>query len=65
MNQTVIDIKRRIVFASSLWQYDYGQILIPIGVELPTAYEVHFARKDADTTMTVIGDANGVLIPDE
>lgn len=48
------------------WQYDYGQILKITGVELPFAYEVHFTNHLGDgTTKTAIGNADGVLIPDE
>lgn len=48
------------------WQYDYGQILKLEGVDLPEAYEVHFANyAESGTTITQIGDADGVTIPDE
>lgn len=47
-----------------LWQYDYGMVLLPVGVDLPDAYEVHFANVKSATTVTSIGDANGVAIPD-
>lgn len=65
MNKTVVDIKRRLVFAPSLWQWDYGQILVPTGVELPDTYEVHFKVAGQDTTMTILGTSDGVQIPDE
>ena len=49
-----------------LWQYDYGQLLKIEGLELPVAYEVHFANQDIHgETKTVIGNADGVMIPDE
>ena len=47
-----------------LWQYDYGMVLLPIGVTLPDAYEVHFANVKATETVTVIGNASGADIPD-
>lgn len=47
-----------------LWQYDYGMILLPVGVELPSAYEVHFANGKNEDSVTSIGNENGVLIPD-
>lgn len=53
------------VYASGLWRYDYGQILQFIGLELPTVYEVHFANKDDSTSITVLGNEDGVLIPDQ
>lgn len=65
LNITQADISQRLCFTSALYQWDYGQILLPTGVELPTAYEVHFAVPNTDTTMTVIGGADGVAIPDE
>lgn len=47
-----------------LWQYDYGMVLLPVGVELPDAYEVHFANGKNEDSVTSIGDESGVLIPD-
>lgn len=52
------------VTADALWQYDYGQILKMTGVELPLAYEVHFAKYGDAASVTQIGDADGVDIPD-
>ena len=48
-----------------LYQYDYGQRLIITGIELPSAYEVHFANKLSGDSKTVVGDETGVDIPDE
>jgi len=51
---------------ASLWQYDYGQILQFEGITLPEAYEVHFSNAPAGgTTITQIGNADGVSIPDQ
>lgn len=47
-----------------LWQYDYGQVLKIDGVELPTAYEVHFSNEKHGTSVTQIGNGDGVDIPD-
>ena len=47
-----------------LWQYDYGQKLILEGVSLPDAYEVLIGTA-AGELKKVIGDENGVAIPDE
>ena len=47
-----------------LYQYDYGQILVFDAVELPSAYEVHFALDPNGTSTTQIGSADGVPIPD-
>lgn len=67
MNLNIVqaDISQKLCFTSALYQWDYGQILMPTGVELPSAYEVHFAVPNTDTTMTVIGNEDGVAIPDE
>lgn len=48
-----------------LYQYDYGQRVLLTGVELPQAYEVHFATAERGRSLTVIGDATGADIPDE
>ena len=53
------------VIASGLWQYDYGQILKFDDLELPTAYETHFANEGDGTTVTMIGNSDGVAIPDQ
>ncbi len=49
-----------------LWQWNYGMTLEFRGLALPTNYTVHFAN---DPTCGVakkqVGDANGVIIPDE
>ena len=51
--------------AMPIYQYDYGQILLIEGIELPTAYQVHFSTSETGgTSVTQIGDADGVLIPD-
>lgn len=48
----------------SAYQYDYGMILKFEGVELPTAYEVHFSNSDTGNSVTQLGNADGVTIPD-
>jgi len=47
------------------WQRDYGQILKFPDLNLPFAYEVDFSADDDDHTITQIGDADGVKIPDQ
>ena len=47
------------------YRYDYGQILKIEGIDLPEAYEVHFANQaTGGTTVTQIGNADGVTVPD-
>lgn len=49
-----------------LWQWDYGQILQFAGLALPSTYTVHFANEQyASTAKTMVGNADGVDIPDE
>ena len=55
----------RMARTRSLYQYDYGMTLQIVGVELPAAYEVHFADAPTGESMTVIGGEDGVAIPDE
>lgn len=58
-------IRGKINLASLLYQYDYGQVLILTGVELPVAYEVHFSNSENGISKTSIGNSDGVVIPDE
>lgn len=46
------------------YQYDYGQVLKFVDIDLPDTYEVHFANGENATTVRVWGDQNGVQIPD-
>ena len=48
----------------NLYQYDYGQILKVEGVDLPSAYTVEFCNEGDETTISQIGNADGVSIPD-
>ena len=51
---------------ANLWQYDYGQVLLISGIDLPDWYEVHFSNQERDgEAKGQIGDASGVQIPDE
>lgn len=56
---------KRSVRTRPIYQYDYGMILLPVGLELPNAYEVHFGQSESAPTITQIGTADGVSIPDE
>ena len=53
------------ITSRSLYQYDYGQYLKFIDIDLPAAYEVHFSNKITVDSTTSVGNENGVLIPDE
>jgi hypothetical protein len=52
------------VASTPLYQYDYGQVLKVEGLELPNAYSVDFCNEGSDTSITQIGNADGVQIPD-
>lgn len=47
-----------------LYQYDYGQKLKFIDIDLPFTYEVHFSNFVNGTSITNIGGPDGVAIPD-
>ena len=47
-----------------LYQYDYGQVLKFIDLELPYSYEVHFSNHEKGSSITQLGNENGVAIPD-
>lgn len=53
------------ITTSPKYQYDYGQMLVLKKIPLPDAYEVHFSNEELGQAKKVIGDANGVMIPDE
>lgn len=55
---------KRTAIARALYQWDYGQILRVTDLELPVAYEVHFALTKTGNSVTQIGNADGVAIPD-
>lgn len=54
----------REIKARPLWQWDYGQIMQFVGIDLPETYEVHFANAPHGDATTAIGDESGVPIPD-
>ena len=75
-NETIEQTPKNIVIADfhngnysvktdPVWQYDYGRVMQITGVELPSAYEVHFASDPLGFSKTQIGNENGVRIPDE
>lgn len=47
------------------YQYDYGQVLNIKNLDLPEAYEVHFSNAVDGESITSIGSADGVTIPDQ
>jgi len=55
---------RNVIQTMPLYQYDYGQILQFVDVDLPSAYEVHFSNSECGESTTAIGGQEGVAIPD-
>ena len=75
-NETIEQAPKNVVIAAfqsgnysvrtdPVWQYDYGLVLQITGVELPSAYEVHFSNDPLGYSKTQIGGENGVQVPDE
>lgn len=52
------------ITAKSLYQYDYGQVLKFVDLNLPSAYEVHFSNYEHGESTTVLATSNEVTIPD-
>ena len=55
---------RRSARTRAVYQYDYGMMLKPIGLDLPSTYEVHFGTSATSPTVTQLGTADCVTIPD-
>ena len=55
----------RMTKTRSIYQYNYGQVLVLTGIELPPAYEVHFSNSEFGVSKVQIGNSDGVTIPDE
>lgn len=63
-NIVKVPLVRKGARARTLYQYDYGMILKLISNDLPLAFEVHFGQQLFGDSVTVIGTADGVAIPD-
>lgn len=56
----------RFAETESLWQWDYGQVLIVSGIpDLPSYFETHFASKGDAETITALGQDGRVEIPNQ
>lgn len=55
---------KKSIESKPLYQYDYGQKIKFIDLQLPNSYEVHFSNRKKGTSVTQLGDINGVTIPD-
>ena len=57
---------RRYGVTAPITQYDYGYLLLPEGVELPTTYEIDFSNDEhKGTSLTVYGGSDGAEVPEE
>jgi hypothetical protein len=45
------------------WQYDYNTVLQFVGLDLPSTYEVDIANSTTGQSTTVLGGADGCVIP--
>ena len=52
------------VYASPLYQYDYGQKVRIFGLDLPEYYEVHFSNYERGDATTILASSNEFDIPD-
>ena len=50
---------------ATVYQYNHGMILQPVGIDLPETYRVDFANSIRDTSKSSVGTSEGVLIPYE
>lgn len=58
--------EKREALTCPLYQYDYGQILQIVGLDLPASYQVHFANYESQgEAAVVLGNEDGVAIPNE
>lgn len=55
---------RETLIEDGIFQWDYGQVLQFVGIDLPDTYEVHFANPGSPEAAPQIGGASGVNIPD-
>lgn len=68
MDNTIIraEFKRtKFVTTEAQWRFNHGQRLVFSNVDLPPHYQVHFSNTKNGSAKTVLGDENGVLIPQE
>lgn len=55
----------RYTTTKSAWLIDHGMVLQIKGVELPEVYEVDFSNSKTEKATRVLGNADGVVIPDK
>ena len=52
------------IVTKPLYQYDYGQVLKFLDLDLPYSFEVHFSNYEHGTSITQVGINKEVTIPD-
>ena len=57
--------KERVMAPALRWEYDIAQYLKIEGLQLPEYYQVDFCNVGDEETITMVGTADGVLIPDQ
>lgn len=55
----------RLAFVEPEYVYNSGVYLKFVDIDLPEAYQVHFANHQHGNSLESVGDANGVRIPDD
>ena len=56
---------KHLVYAPIKYKYNYGQVLKFVDLDLPTAYEVDVSSSPNGSSVTMIGNSDGVLIPSQ
>ena len=68
MITNTIDVRfngSRMAFVEPEYRYNSGVYLRFVDIDLPEAYQVHFANSQHGNSLESVGDANGVRIPDD
>ena len=64
-NERVVRFYGRKGITESVYQYDYGQVLLLDGIELPAMFEAYFSTTEQEGSIPVIGQDHRVVIPNE
>lgn len=57
--------KGRVGVCESLYQYDYGMVLVLDGIELDPAFEAYYETSNSEEAIPVIGQNNRVAVPND
>lgn len=64
-NEITAYFKGRIGVAESVYQYDYGMVLVLDGIELPDTFDCYFSNEGDEEATPAIGADNRVAIPNK